>query len=1274
MRKSTIAIGIAAALSAQAFATHDAAAAASKNNKTPKATGPIQSANRFAYPRHVQPNGSTVLYSQTTGTYDGSAVTSNSISTDDYDSFAADDFTVTDAAGWSVSAFNFNVSFRQFSADPGTTYNVHVYSDASGVPNDTAAALCGGDELTGTLSSGDTALSVALPAACSLPAGHYWVVLQANINFATAGNQMYWSAFSPATVPGTAAQWKNPGDGFGSGCTSWSPSTSCDLTGNTFGFEVVGAVGGGGDTCPADGICLTVTLGTDTTAGACGTADTLDVTVGDQVNFCYTVKNNTTESLDYHSLSDNINGEIFRLMNQPLAAGATYQYNRIVTAGATETNTATWTAQDEPPGYSSTVTTGGGPITDRIFCDGFDGTACGGGGEGGFIDISSTGTALGLGDDDSAAVTMPFSFNFYGSTSNQICVDNNGLILFGTTSCPTSGLYTNAELPADLPAAAIMPLWDDFDSESGEVYYATQGTAPNRKFIVEWYQRAHYNGANNTDTATFEAIFDEATGKISFQYLDVAYTANGGSEDSTNCDNGVCATIGLQGDPTLANQFSYNQASIADNTGIDWEATDPQIFTSSDTVTLNVGAPDIQVAPTSVSGTAPVGGTSATTLDVSNVGNRDLVWSIGEAGPASHFPIGPRYVPTSRKAGERITAANRPSSLQTGPTKPAQQRLQPQPQGAGVPAYAFSIQSSTSGKWVSFDATTPGTLNTIATSSEITFSGDFVADDFSKEYFIAYPSGDLKTVDTTTGATATVGSTGLGDRPRDLAWDATTNTLFGAVVDGDVGTDLYKYDPATGAPTRIGAISGVGASGYSFVMGLAVDNNGLMYGVEIVSASLIAVDKTTGAATTIGSLGIDTRFSQALSFDPATNTLYLIEGQTNNMYTVDLTTGAATLVGATGTASDLQVAAFAIAVGHGPCSQPQDQPWLSVAPTSGTTAPSGTDPVTVTLNAAGLADGDVRNGTLCVRSNDPDTPLVQVPVQMTVGTAPPAPPSAAKAFAPTSVATGSASTLTITLSNTQAGVATLNANLVDTFPSGLVVAATPNASTTCAGGTGVTATAGAGSVTLGSGAAIPASGSCTVKVDVQSATAGSYTNTIPAGGLQTDLGNSAAAASASLTVTGGGGNIVDSGVLNLAIAQDTNGLYINWLTGATCSTASGGGCDAGPYTFNAYGSTNLSFFWSTGVSDAAAQCVVTGSNCTVLASGATVGPASTWGDGAANSFRVGGTMYVGFKFTNTNTSQVNYGYAKLTTTGPNGTPATLNQYWYDQTGAAITIP
>lgn len=131
------------------------------------------------------------------------------------------------------------------------------------------------------------------------------------------------------------------------------------------------------------------------------------------------------------------------------------------------------------------------------------------------------------------------------------------------------------------------------------------------------------------------------------------------------------------------------------------------------------------------------------------------------------------------------------------------------------------------------------------------------------------------------------------------------------------------------------------------------------------------------------------------------------------------------------------------------------------------------------------------------------------------------PPGLAKSFAPEAVAAGAPSTLTITLGNqAQPGPATLDADLTDALPSGLLVAPTPNASTTCTGGT-LSAEAGSNAVTLSIGAQIPASSSCTISVDVTAANVGLYTNTIAAGALQTDLGNSSSAASASLKVLSG---------------------------------------------------------------------------------------------------------------------------------------------------------
>ena len=156
------------------------------------------------------------------------------------------------------------------------------------------------------------------------------------------------------------------------------------------------------------------------------------------------------------------------------------------------------------------------------------------------------------------------------------------------------------------------------------------------------------------------------------------------------------------------------------------------------------------------------------------------------------------------------------------------------------------------------------------------------------------------------------------------------------------------------------------------------------------------------------------------------------------------------------------------------------------------------------------------HGTLCIASMRP-TRCAAVPLTFTVPNGGSQAPTLSKAFAPTSVETGESSTLTITLNNASPTASTLSASLVDTFPSGLVVAATPAEATTCSGGT-VTATPGSGSVSLSSGAQIPAAGNCTVTVAVSAAVV-VPTKHHPPGALQTDSGNNAAAASATLTVT-----------------------------------------------------------------------------------------------------------------------------------------------------------
>src|SRR4029079_9881855 len=87
------------------------------------------------------------------------------------------------------------------------------------------------------------------------------------------------------------------------------------------------------------------------------------------------------------------------------------------------------------------------------------------------------------------------------------------------------------------------------------------------------------------------------------------------------------------------------------------------------------------------------------------------------------------------------------------------------------------------------------------------------------------------------------------------------------------------------------------------------------------------------------------------------------------------------------------------------------------------------------------------------------------------------------------------STLTFTLANTNT-VALTGAKFADALPAGVQVAATPNATTTCANSPTWAPAAGATTLNFGqvTGATIPASSSCAVSVSVTATTPGPHTN------------------------------------------------------------------------------------------------------------------------------------------------------------------------------------
>ncbi|MFD2588173.1 hypothetical protein ACFSQJ_14635 [Croceitalea marina] len=104
-------------------------------------------------------------------------------------------------------------------------------------------------------------------------------------------------------------------------------------------------------------------------------------------------------------------------------------------------------------------------------------------------------------------------------------------------------------------------------------------------------------------------------------------------------------------------------------------------------------------------------------------------------------------------------------------------------------------------------------------------------------------------------------------------------------------------------------------------------------------------------------------------------------------------------------------------------------------------------------------------------------------------------------FSPTTVNLGEESAVTITVDNPSNGVSLTNFTLTNNLPSGMVVASSPDATSSC-GGT-ILANPGASSFSV-SGVSIPAGSTCTFTFDVVTNVSGSFINTISASDVSND--------------------------------------------------------------------------------------------------------------------------------------------------------------------------
>lgn len=159
------------------------------------------------------------------------------------------------------------------------------------------------------------------------------------------------------------------------------------------------------------------------------------------------------------------------------------------------------------------------------------------------------------GDDQTVTISLPFSVTYFGTSFTSIKISSNGNAHFGTAS----NAYSNVAIPnTGNPNGMIAPFWDDmYPPSGGRVFTTTSGSAPNRTFIIEWRNVAHYPGGS--DGATFEIQIDEsstAKNHIWFLYQDTSF-------GNASYNNGISATVGIENAAGSAgNQYSFNSAVI----------------------------------------------------------------------------------------------------------------------------------------------------------------------------------------------------------------------------------------------------------------------------------------------------------------------------------------------------------------------------------------------------------------------------------------------------------------------------------------------------------------------------------------------------------------------------------------------------------------------------------------------------------------------------------------------------------------------------------------
>ena len=145
-----------------------------------------------------------------------------------------------------------------------------------------------------------------------------------------------------------------------------------------------------------------------------------------------------------------------------------------------------------------------------------------------FQPFSGTLNSLTTADDIySGVINLPFSFDFYGTTYNQLVVSTNGYVDFRTSY---AGQYSPWNINYTIPStgfpisSSILGCYEDLNNNAalgglGTITYGSYGTAPYRKFIVYFYNQPHFQCNSSIPLSSSQIILSETTNIIDVQVI-----------------------------------------------------------------------------------------------------------------------------------------------------------------------------------------------------------------------------------------------------------------------------------------------------------------------------------------------------------------------------------------------------------------------------------------------------------------------------------------------------------------------------------------------------------------------------------------------------------------------------------------------------------------------------------------------------------------------------------------------------------------------------------